>query len=86
VAKAASALGFTAEGGDSQPEGASLFDQMAMGSGIDAGNGASEVIAADTNPPLSRRDPAETIALLPDQGPPKDEEIDDLFVDLVDED
>ena len=44
------------------------------------------MIAADTDPPVLRGDPAETIAIFPDtpdQGPPKDEEIDDLFVDLV---
>lgn len=86
VERAASALGLSTEGDSAQPEGASLFEQMAAAGESDAEEEASEVIAADSHPPLSRRNPAETIALLPDQGPPKDDEIDDLFVDLVDDD
>jgi type II secretory pathway predicted ATPase ExeA len=88
VARAASDLGLSLEEMDCQSrsdEGASAFDHAANGVGAALSSEISEVIAADTNPPALEGDPAESVAMLPDQGPPKDEEIDDLFVDLVDE-
>jgi hypothetical protein len=62
-------------------EGASGFDAAAGDEPSEIG----EVIAADTNPPVHGPGASEAIPILPDEGPPKDEEIDDLFVDLVEQ-
>jgi len=89
VARAASDLGLSLGEADSEAgsdEDASVFDGAASPATDDLPSELREVIAADTDPPALRGDPGETIAILPDlpdQGPPKDEEIDDLFVDLV---
>jgi len=89
VARAASDLGLSLEEMESEAESdgeASVFDEAASPTAHDLSSEINEVIAADTDPPVLRGDPAETIAIFPDapdQGPPKDEEIDDLFVDLV---
>jgi type II secretory pathway predicted ATPase ExeA len=89
VARAASDLGLSLEETELEAESdgeASVFDEAASPAADDLSNEINEVIAADTDPPVLRGDPAETIAIFPDtpdQGPPKDEEIDDLFVDLV---
>ena len=88
VACAASELGLSLEEMNFESrsdESASAFDHEANGVGGDLSSEINEVIAADTNPPALETNPAETVAILPDQGPPKEEEIDDLFVDLVDE-
>jgi hypothetical protein len=88
VARAASDLGLSLGETDSElgsDEDASVFDEAASAAMDDLPSELGEVIAADTDPPVLRGDPGETIAILPDQGPPKDEEIDDLFVDLVKE-
>lgn len=75
VARAASDLGLAAEeeDGESKPDEATADSPSEIG----------EVIAMDTNPPALHSESAESLALLTDDGPPKDEEIDDLFVDLV---
>jgi type II secretory pathway predicted ATPase ExeA len=86
VARAASDLGLSLEETDSEADAEeedSVFDEAAGPASDELPSPISEVIAADTDPPLMRGDPGETIAILPDEGPPKDEEIDDLFVDLV---
>jgi general secretion pathway protein A len=86
VARAASDLGLSVEEGDSgskPDQAASLVEESAVGATADSPSEISEVIAMDTNPPVLGSESAETLALLPDEGPPKDEEIDDLFVDLV---
>lgn len=86
VARAASDLVLSAEEVESESKrdgDALVFNEATSGATVDAESEVDEVIAADTNPPAEHRDPAETIAILPDQGPPKDEEIDDLFEDLV---
>ena len=90
VARAASDLGLSEEEVESEPksepktdEDSSVFDEAASGATDDAESEMDEVIAAEANPPEEHRDPAETIAILPDEGPPKDEEIDDLFERLV---
>jgi type II secretory pathway predicted ATPase ExeA len=86
VARAASDLGLSAEVPDaeSEPDGdASLVDDVAEELVHDASAEVGDVIAADTHPPVLDGEPAENIAVLPDEGPPKEEEIDDLFVDLV---
>jgi type II secretory pathway predicted ATPase ExeA len=88
VARAALDLGLSLEEMDcesSSDESVSAFDHAANGVNGDLSSEINEVIAADTNPPPLEANPAETVAILPDQGPPKDEEIDDLFVDLLDE-
>jgi len=91
VARAASDLGLSLGEADSESgsdEDASVFDEAVSPATDDLPSELGEVIAADTEPPVLRGDPGETIAILPDlpdQGPPKDEEIDDLFVDLVKE-
>ncbi len=88
VARAASDLGLSLEELDPESESgeeAPAFGQAATGATADLPDEISEVIAADTDPPVLPGDPGETISMLPDQGPPKDEEIDDLFVDLVNE-
>ena len=88
VARAASDLGLSLEELDAESEGAEeapAFGQADTGEAADLPGEISEVIAADTDPPVLPGDPGETISMLPDQGPPKDEEIDDLFVDLVNE-
>jgi hypothetical protein len=88
VAAAASELGISLEDMDfvsASAESAPVFDHQGNGVGGDLSSEMGEVIAADTNPPPLEADPAETVAIIPDQGPPKDEEIDDLFVDLVEE-
>jgi type II secretory pathway predicted ATPase ExeA len=88
VARAASDLGLPVEDADSestQDEDKPVLDEMAGEATSDEPSEINEVIATDTNPPVLDRDPSETIAILPDHGPPKDEEIDDLFVDLVDQ-
>jgi type II secretory pathway predicted ATPase ExeA len=88
VARAASDLGLSAEAPDSGAkleEDVSVFDEVASQPTPAPPLEVSEVVAADTDPPVLHRHPGETIAILPDQGPPKDEEIDDLFVDLVDD-
>jgi type II secretory pathway predicted ATPase ExeA len=86
VARAASDLGLSPQepGAKSKPDGEAV-DEAAKKSTAAAPREIGDVFAADTDPPLSHRNPAETIAILPDEGPPKDEEIDDLFVDLVEE-
>jgi len=86
VARAASDLGLSTEA----PETESRPEEEAVEAAANPSTAATrseidEVFAADTDPPVAHRNPAETIAILPDQGPPKDEEIDDLFVDLVEE-
>jgi len=87
VTRAARDLGLLAEVADSESkkEEVSVFDEPTTGATAGAPSDIDEVIAADTAPPVLDRDPSETIAMLPVEGPPKDEEIDDLFVDLVDE-
>jgi type II secretory pathway predicted ATPase ExeA len=91
VARAASDLGLSLGETDSESgsdEDASVFDEAASAATDALLSELGEVTAADTDPPVLRGDPGETIAILPDlpdQGPPKDEEIDDLFVDLVKE-
>ncbi len=88
VARAASDLGLSLEEMDPESgsdEEAPAFGQAHTGETADLPDEISEVIAADTDPPVLRGDPGETISMLPDEGPPKDEEIDDLFVDLVNE-
>jgi type II secretory pathway predicted ATPase ExeA len=88
VARAASDLGLSLEETDSEgevEEDASVFGETEDATAEELPADFSEVIAADTAPPLLRGDPGETIAILPEDGPPKDEEIDDLFVDLVNE-
>jgi type II secretory pathway predicted ATPase ExeA len=94
VARAAWDLGLSEEEPESEPisdpkpeEETSVFEDETSESTDDAESELDEVVAAHTNPPDEYRDPAETVAILPDpvpeQGPPKDEEIDDLFEDLV---
>jgi type II secretory pathway predicted ATPase ExeA len=88
VARAASDLDLSAEVLDAESrsaEDASVVDDVASEVTADAPSEIGEVIAADTDPPVLDGHPAETIAVLPDQGPPKDEEIDELFVDLVEQ-
>jgi len=86
VARAASDLGLSLGESGSEPEGdesASPFGGAAGAESADLTGDVGEVVAVDTQPPVLKGHPGETIAILADQGPPKDEEIDDLFVDLV---
>jgi type II secretory pathway predicted ATPase ExeA len=88
VARAASDLGLSLGDPASEAEGADRASPPGRAADAEAAplvGDVGEVVAADTNPPIFRGDPGETIAILADQGPPKDEEIDDLFVDLVEE-
>jgi type II secretory pathway predicted ATPase ExeA len=84
VARAASDLGLSMDEAD-PAEGASDFDAAASEATADEPSEIGEVIAADTNPPVHGPGASEAIPILPDEGPPKDEEIDDLFVDLVEQ-
>jgi hypothetical protein len=83
---AASDLGLSLGESGSEPEGdesGSRFGGAAGAESADLPGDVGEVVAVDTQPPVLKGHPGETIAILSDQGPPKDEEIDDLFVDLV---
>jgi type II secretory pathway predicted ATPase ExeA len=86
--RAATDLGLCAEEPDDgarPPLADSRAEDTAEETSSEAPGELGEVIAADTNPPIFRGDPAETVAFMPDEGPPKDQEIDDLFVDLMEE-
>ncbi len=88
VARAASDLGLSLEEAEGEPkpdEAAPLVEEAAAESTAEAPSEIDDVIAMDTNPPVLDSESAAAMALLAEEGPPKDEEIDDLFVDLVDQ-
>jgi hypothetical protein len=86
VARAASDLGLTSQAPDGEAdEDSSVADKGASELPHAAPTEVGDVIAADTDPPVLDGETAERTADLPDQGPPKEEEIDDLFMDLVEE-
>jgi type II secretory pathway predicted ATPase ExeA len=88
VARAASDLGLSLDEMDSESTGggeAHASDPAATEATADLPDEIGDVIAADTDPPVMAGDPGATISMLPDDGPPKDEEIDDLFEELVNE-
>jgi type II secretory pathway predicted ATPase ExeA len=88
VARAAADLGLSPEDAEGAPkpgEATPLVEEAAAEATADAPSEIDEVIAVDTDPPVLDGESAEAMALLAEDGPPKDEEIDDLFVDLVDQ-
>ena len=88
VARAASDLGLSLEEMDPEwtsGEDTHALEQAPAEAAADLPDEISEVIAADTDPPVMPGDPGKDSSMLPDEGPPKDEEIDDLFEDFVKE-